>query len=114
MTVKGTTEDGGTISLDQGLHDMRVEFVQGGGGAEAQIRYQGPGIAKQLIPSAVLFTAENVGNGFADNNILLGNNVTVAGTSTINLNGANFTGVQIGGLTSPGGTTLNLTGTTAS
>ena len=107
---KGNTEDGGVISLSRGLHDVRFEFLQGNGGAQAGLSWQGPGVAKAFIPASALFTAENIANGQANNNILVGNNITVSGSSTINLNGANFTGVQVGGLTTPGGATLNLTG----
>ncbi len=106
---KGNTESGGVITLSQGLHDVRFEFLQSTGGAQAGLSWQGPGVAKQVIPAASLFTAENIANGFADNNILVGTNVSVAGTSTINLNGRAFTAVQLGGLTIPGGSTLNVT-----
>src|SRR4030095_4849093 len=109
---RGNGEGGGVINLTQGLHDVRFEFLQSTGGAQAGLSWQGAGVAKANIPAASLFTAENVANGFADNNILVGTNVAVSGSSTIALGGSQFTAVQRGGLTIPDGSPLNVTGNT--
>ncbi len=105
---KGNTESGAVVTISKGLHDLRFEFTQGTGGAQAGLSWQGPGVAKAVIPTTALFTAENVANGFADNHILAGTNVSVTGSATVALNGTQFTSVQMGGLTLPDGSTLNV------
>jgi len=57
-THHGSTENSGTISLTAGvLYTITMEFFQGGGGRVAQLRYQGPSNAKQIIPQSVLYPA---------------------------------------------------------
>lgn len=51
---QGMTERNGTITLNAGTHDIEVRWRQGGGGYGLNVRYQGPGINKQIIPSSVL------------------------------------------------------------
>jgi hypothetical protein len=48
-------ERSGTIGLKAGKHAIRVEFFENGGGELLEVRYAGPGIAKQLIPASALF-----------------------------------------------------------
>ncbi len=48
---QGMTERSGVVTgLTAGIHTIRVNFRQGTGGFGLQVRYAGPGIAKQLIP----------------------------------------------------------------
>jgi len=52
---QGMTERSGRIFLAAGQHDILLGFVEGGGGAGVEARYELPGaIAKQIIPSNVL------------------------------------------------------------
>lgn len=52
--LHGTQERNGSISLNQGTHTIKVTFFERGGGEVLQVRWQGPGIVKQLIPNEVL------------------------------------------------------------
>jgi len=54
--IHGTLERMGRASLAPGLHDFKVEFFQGGGGASITVWYQGPGVARQVITDSVLLT----------------------------------------------------------
>ena len=77
---------------------MRVHYAQGTGGDEAQLSYTPAGgtsqpipvTAAQPIPFSVLFAPDPLN---------LGNAVTVAASSTIQLTGGNFTTVSLGALT---------------
>ena len=68
-----------------------------------------------IVPSTALFQAESNNLSAASNAIVIGTGIgsalTVAGNSTINLNGANFTQVQLGDTIFNDGSTLNLTTT---
>jgi len=46
-------ERSGTIDLDAGLHDFEVQWMQGGGGFEFTLRWEGPDIKKQEVPAEV-------------------------------------------------------------
>jgi autotransporter-associated beta strand protein len=108
---KGAVEQSGTISLTPGLHDVRVEYVNSGGSGSETLSIQGPGVAKQVIPASMLFQPETSSAGATTlTQLALGNAVAVTSDSTINLAGANNTGVLISSLTSAPGTTLNVTG----
>ncbi|NJN26098.1 MAG: T9SS type A sorting domain-containing protein [Cyclobacteriaceae bacterium] len=52
--LHGTQERSGSLNLNQGTHDIKVTFFERGGGEVLQVRWQGPSIAKQLIPTSVL------------------------------------------------------------
>jgi hypothetical protein len=52
--LHGSQERSGTVTLPIGLHAIEVTFFENGGGEVLEARYQGPGIAKQIIPNAVL------------------------------------------------------------
>ena len=118
---KGTTDLGGAaVSLSAGLHDIRVDYAQGGGGAGATLSWSGatagldaPQIAT-AIPSASLFTAESNTTAASSNAVVFGsgsgNDFSLTANSTLNLNGSAFTQAQVGGLTNLGGTTLSVTG----
>ncbi|MBL0744243.1 fibronectin type III domain-containing protein [Chryseolinea lacunae] len=52
---QGMTERSGVVNnLTAGVHDIVVSYRNGTGGFGLEVRYQGPGVAKQLIPSTVL------------------------------------------------------------
>ena len=52
--AQGMTERSGPIDLAAGKHALTVQWAQGGGGFGLEVRYQGPGITKQLIPDSAL------------------------------------------------------------
>ncbi len=51
----GTQERSGTISLQAGLHDMESTYFEVAGGQLLTVSWSGPGIAKQTIPTEVLW-----------------------------------------------------------
>jgi large repetitive protein len=53
---QGMTERSGSITLAPGVHQIGVNFRQGYGGYGLEVRWQGPGIGKQLLPSAALLS----------------------------------------------------------
>ncbi len=55
---QGATEYSGTIALQAGQkYSIKIEYFQGYGGAIMQLKWSGPGIAKQIVPSSQLFPA---------------------------------------------------------
>jgi len=52
--LHGLQEASGTIELGKGHHGIMVTYFEKTGGDDLQVRWQGPGIAKQLIPDSVL------------------------------------------------------------
>ncbi len=58
----GMQERSGQIGLKAGKHAISVTFFQGGGPFGLEVRYDGPGIAKTLIPDTSLFRI-NTSNG---------------------------------------------------
>jgi fibro-slime domain-containing protein len=48
------TEKSGKIKLAPGRYPIRVTFMQGGGGYELEVQFEGPGINRGPIPSALL------------------------------------------------------------
>lgn len=50
----GAQERQGTVSLTSGLHEIQILFCENGGGQVLEVRYQGPSIAKQLLPFSIL------------------------------------------------------------
>ena len=108
---KAHIEEAGTVSLSQGLHDIRIDFVNSGSAGSETVSIQGPGLAKQVIPSSMLFQPETTSSGPGTSSLLaLGNSVAVTGNATINLAGASSPGVLLSGLNSAAGSTLNVTG----
>lgn len=53
--LHGMQERSATVTLAAGYHHLRVEFFENGGGAGLELRWQGPGIAKQLVPASALW-----------------------------------------------------------
>ena len=50
--LHGMQEISGTIGLEAGKHAIRVEFFERAGGAGLLVRYQGPDLPRQIIPSS--------------------------------------------------------------
>jgi hypothetical protein len=69
--LHGMVEASGSIALAAGRHAFRVEFFERGGGAGLIASWQGPGVAKSVIPAARLF------HGGADLPADIDNNGTV-------------------------------------
>ena len=108
---KGVIDSTNTITLSAGLHDIRVDHVNGSGSTGEILSYSGPDQGTYgFIPGGVLFQAETNTLSGASNAVVAGNNVNVTSSSTINLNGGDFTQVQIGNLTQNTGTTLTVGG----
>jgi hypothetical protein len=55
-TYHAVVERSAKADLDVGVHPIKVEFMQGDGGASIRISYEGPGISKRVIPPEVLMT----------------------------------------------------------
>ncbi len=53
--LHGMVEAGGSIGLKAGLHRVRVEFFEGGGGAGLVVGISGGGLAKQTVPASMWF-----------------------------------------------------------
>ncbi len=51
----GMVEKSGAISLDTGMHTIRVNYFDSGGGDGLKVSWKGPGIKKQEIPAKNLF-----------------------------------------------------------
>jgi serine protease len=61
--LHGNVQKSGQIGLKAGKHTIRVDFFEKTGGEILEVRYQGPGISKQLIPSNSLYRDESTGGG---------------------------------------------------
>ena len=48
-------ERSGKVALKAGFHSILVTVFEAGGNDALEIRYQGPGIERQLIPSSALY-----------------------------------------------------------
>ncbi len=86
----GVALNSSTVNLTAGLHNIQVDYVQGGGGDTLQVSYGPAGGPLQLIPFTALYTPDN---------LLLPNTVTASGNSTITLNGGAFSTLGLGALT---------------
>ena len=53
--LHGPVEASGTIGLGTGRHAIQVDYFESTGGAVLEASYEGPGIAKQIIPVDVMF-----------------------------------------------------------
>jgi len=54
-------ERSGTIGLKAGYHAIRTAYFERWGGQRLEVRYVGPGLSKQIIPSTALFTNSATG-----------------------------------------------------
>jgi hypothetical protein len=50
----------GTRALAAGLHELRVEFFEAGGGAGLTLAWTGPGVSSQFVPAERLFSGGTV------------------------------------------------------
>jgi mono/diheme cytochrome c family protein len=57
--IHAPSEKEGKVTLTEGVHAIRVDFIQGNGGHELAAYWQGPGVNRQPIPAKV-FTNEPV------------------------------------------------------
>ena len=48
-------EKTGKIKLSEGMHPIRLNYFQAGGGMYLRVQYSGPEIEKQEVPAMVLF-----------------------------------------------------------
>lgn len=53
--VQPPTERSGQLELSAGRHSIEVQYFEKDGGEALEVRYEGPGQGKDLIPSSVLF-----------------------------------------------------------
>ncbi len=53
----GMTEKSGEAALEKGLHPIKVFFFQGYGGKGLEVKFEGPGLGKQIIDEKFLFHA---------------------------------------------------------
>ncbi|MBN1411118.1 MAG: carbohydrate-binding protein [Spirochaetales bacterium] len=53
--LHGAAEQSGSINMTTGMKTIEVTFFELGGDQVLEVRYEGPGIARQLIPGAVLY-----------------------------------------------------------
>ncbi|WP_050028715.1 autotransporter-associated beta strand repeat-containing protein [Verrucomicrobium sp. BvORR034] len=108
-----TTPVTNTITLSAGLHDIRILSGQGTGGAGVTLTWIPPGGSSEALgtTAGTLYAAESVSAGSTSNAIVLGNNVGLTASSSIDFGtNANFTEVAYGSLTRATGTTLTVNG----
>ncbi|MBS1738502.1 MAG: fibronectin type III domain-containing protein [Bacteroidetes bacterium] len=55
--LQGATERSGTKVLTAGLHNIYVTYFQGAGDQTLSVSYQGPTLAKQLIPDSAFYNS---------------------------------------------------------
>ncbi len=48
-------EKSSSVTLSEGVHPVKLQYFQAGGGMFLNVKYSGPEIEKQMIPAAVLF-----------------------------------------------------------
>ena len=53
--LHGKEEKSGQVHLTAGKHPIQVTFFERGGNEILEVRYQGPSIAKQLVPSQMMY-----------------------------------------------------------
>ncbi|MDP1590339.1 MAG: PA14 domain-containing protein, partial [Prosthecobacter sp.] len=98
---KGNTDlSSEPIFLAAGLHDIRIDYVNGSAGGNINLAYAGPSThnIRTVIPSTALTQAEfNTLNG-SSNALQLLNDMHVTGNAVINLAGTQFTSAQMGKL----------------
>lgn len=52
--LHASQEQGGSIELDSGLHQIEVQYFEKGGGEVLEVRFEGPGYDKGFIPDSLL------------------------------------------------------------
>ena len=56
-------ERAGVVTLEAGLHPIRVGYAEAAGGETLVVSYEGPGVEKQVIPASVLFRKPKPADG---------------------------------------------------
>ena len=59
----GVNEVAGEVALKTGLHTIRIEYFEHGGGESLALRYAGPGIEKQPVPDKAYFHDASLSKG---------------------------------------------------
>jgi autotransporter-associated beta strand protein len=94
------------IDLSAGLHDVRVDYINGVTGAAMVLSMNGSPITSNL------FAAQSNTLAGASNAVIIGGgtgqSLSVTGNSTLNLNGSAFTQAQLGSATFASGSSLSL------
>src|SRR5665213_2493996 len=103
------------VNLTPGLHEFRVDYIQGGGGFGLIVNYNGADTANTNKVLGSVTPTGGITNGIQTlDTVSMGNNVTLTQDSGINLNGSNFTQVGLGTLTfgqaTPAAATLTVSG----
>lgn len=102
-STHGKQERQGTVALGAGLHTIRMEMFDSGSGGAAIVSYEGPGVAKTLVPWL------NQGLSISEvAEIVLPNAVELTLDSQISYGAGSVGNVRFASLTLEGGTTLNL------
>lgn len=57
--IHSRVERSGSVTLNEGLHDIRVAYFEKIGGEILEVKYAGPGISKQAIPSGKLYISSD-------------------------------------------------------
>jgi hypothetical protein len=116
---KGSTDlSSAPIFLSSGLHDIRVDYVQGGGGANINLGFAGPdtggfnGQIRNVIPFSKLYQADVNQTTGASTALQLGNNLDVKGNALVDMRNEDFSSVQLGRLQIHNGAMLTVASTT--
>jgi len=116
---KGNTDlSSAPIFLSKGLHDLRVDYVQGSGGANINLGYAGPdtgggsnGQARTVIPFSKLYQADVNELAGGSTALQLGNALNVQGNALVDLRNDKFSSVQMGRLNLYNNATLTVKST---
>lgn len=106
------------IFLSTGLHDIRIDYVNGSGGGNINLGYAGPdtfsanGQTRVVIPFSSLYQADVNTMAGASTALQLGNGLNVTGNALVDLRNANFSSAQLGRLQIHNGATLTVNSTT--
>jgi|GEM_PF-2271242 len=64
-----TQVSSGALNLSAGWHVVEMHYYENGGGAVAELRYEGPGVSQQVIPSSVLAADRGLIGFYYDGNL---------------------------------------------
>ena len=53
--IHGPEDMTGSVMLKKGLHEIRMDYFEAGGGEEINFYMEGPGMKKQSVPPSMLF-----------------------------------------------------------
>lgn len=49
------TEKSGAVALSKGLHNIRIDYMQGSGDRDLKVFYEGPQVIKEEVPNSIFF-----------------------------------------------------------